>query len=199
MSLLRNRITIAMIAALVTLAPATAQARGRTAQRVVAMKASDCAGADLVPTPANLGAIRSATLCPLNVERTQRGRSALRSNGDLGRAAGPYAQAMVDFGFFAHVSPDGTTFVARIKRTAYLARSSGWALGENLAWGEAELGSPASIVDAWMRSAEHKRNILDGRYVEIGVGIAYGTPSGGQEQGATYATEFGTRSLIARA
>jgi uncharacterized protein YkwD len=214
----RLQLTIAAIAALLVLSPVTAQAQNRShhhakqhratkhraVQRratprraVVAMAASDCIGADLPPSPANVDAIRTATLCLLNVERTQRGRVALRSNGNLGQAAGLYATTMVSNNFFAHVSPSGSTFVSRIKRTNYLAKNNGWALGENLAWGEAELATPASIVKAWMLSPEHKRNILDGRYVEIGVGVAFGTPNSNDPlPGLTYATEFGTRTLI---
>lgn len=204
----RLRFTLAAIAAALTLlAPAAAHARSQASHRgphkpriIIAMSASDCVGTDLVPTVENLAAIRNATLCLLNVERTTRGRVPLRSNGDLGQAAGLYARSMIDYRFFDHVSPAGSTFVSRIKRTDYLTRTTGWALGENLAWGQVELGSPERIVDAWMRSPEHKRNILDGRYTEVGIGISYGTPGGGrQDVGATYATEFGTRSLLLKA
>jgi uncharacterized protein YkwD len=192
----RIRFAMAALAVALTLVPAAAQARMRTASRVVVMKASDCAGAELVPTTANLAAIRSATLCLLNVERTQRGRTPLRSHGELAVVAGSYARAMVDYSFFGHDSPNGSTFVDRIKRTTYLTRTAGWAIGENLAWGEVELASPAEIVDAWMRSPGHKRNIIDTRYVEIGIGVVYGTPGNSEQAGATYATEFGTRSLL---
>jgi uncharacterized protein YkwD len=201
----RLRLALAAItAALTILAPAAADARSAAKQLgvhkprvIVAMSAADCVGSDLVPTVDNLATIRSATLCLLNVERTTRGRVALRTNGALDQAAGLYARSMIDYGFFDHVSPNGSTFVGRIKRTDYLARTNGWALGENLAWGQVQLGSPEQIVDAWMHSPEHKRNILDGRYTEIGVGVSYGTPGGGHEDaGATYATEFGTRSLV---
>lgn len=194
----RFLIALAAAAAALILVPTDSQARKRE-HRVIAMKASDCASSNLVPTPANLETIRASTLCLLNVERTQRGRPALRSHLYLKQAADLYSRTMVDVGFFAHISPTGSTFVSRIKQSGYLARTSGWALGENLAWGEAELSSPASTVAAWMRSPDHKRNILDGRYVEIGVGVSYGTPSGGELPGATYVTEFGTRSLIVRA
>jgi uncharacterized protein YkwD len=198
----RQRLLTATLAALFAIAPAmTASAFNRAPKQrvVVAMKASDCSGTDVQPTSANLGVIRAATLCLLNVERTQRGRLALRSNGDLTEAAGLYAREMVENRFFDHVSPAGTTFVSRIKRSSYLSRNAGWALGENLAWGEAELASPASIVAAWMRSPDHKRNILEARYVDIGIGIAYGTPSASPGPSATFTTEFGTRTLLTRA
>ncbi|HZO37121.1 MAG TPA: CAP domain-containing protein [Solirubrobacteraceae bacterium] len=195
----RFRFALAALALALTLAPAAAQARPRAAKRVVATKASDCSGTNLLPSPDNLDAIRSATLCLINVERTQRGRLPLRTNVDLTQVAGLYSRAMIDYSFFGHLSPAGSTFISRIKRTDYLTRTNGWAVGENLAWGEVELGSPAKTVEAWMLSPEHKRNILDTNYVEIGIGVAYGTPGDRNQQGATYATEFGTRSLIVSA
>jgi uncharacterized protein YkwD len=45
--------------------------------------------------------------------------------------------------------------------------------GENIAVGQR---SPASVVSAWMRSIPHRRNILDGDFRTIGVGVH---PAGG--------------------
>src|SRR5262245_58597265 len=115
----RLRLATAAIAAALTLLPATADARSHAGRGVhkprviVAMKASDCVGADVLPTVDNLPAIRNATLCLLNVERTERGRVPLRSNGDLDVAAGLYSRAMIAYSFFNHVSPAGSTFVSR--------------------------------------------------------------------------------------
>ena len=43
-----------------------------------------------------------------------------------------------------------------------------------------------------MHSPGHRRNVLDGGFREIGIGIAVGSPTGGA--GATYVNEFGSRS-----
>lgn len=153
--------------------------------------AATCANADALPSAANLPQVRRATLCLVNLERTRRGRPALRFQRALAGAANAYAAEMVRRGFFDHVSPSGSTLASRIKSTAYLSGTASWALGENLAWAGGSRASARDTVRAWMASAGHRRNILDGRFRELGVGIALGTPDG--VDGATYATEYGTR------
>jgi uncharacterized protein YkwD len=116
----------------------------------------------------------------------------LRVHRSLSHAATSYAHLMVRRHFFDHVSPSGSTMMQRIKRTNYLRHARGFTLGENLAWGQGSLATPAQIVNAWMHSPGHRANILNGSYREIGIGIALGSPAGGG--GATYVNEFGRRS-----
>ena len=54
------------------------------------------------------------------------------------------------------------------------------------------LGTPASRVAAWMRSASHRPILLGASFREVGVGIAPGTP-GAAGAGATYTADFGRR------
>jgi uncharacterized protein YkwD len=154
--------------------------------------ATGCAGASLVPNAEHAALVHHATLCLLNQQRTSRGLARLREQHALTGVAGDYARQMVRQRFFDHVSPGGSTMSERIKHTTYLDGRRGWSLGENLAWGSGSLATPAQIVDAWMHSAGHRRNILDGGFREIGIGIALGSPTGGA--GATYVNEFGSRS-----
>ncbi len=99
---------------------------------------------------------------------------------------------MVTRRYFSHVSASGEDFVSRIKRAGYLRGARAWTVGENLAWGSGSLGSPAEIVRGWMQSPPHKANILNGRFREVGVGIALGVPLPEAEVvGATYNTGFG--------
>lgn len=152
-----------------------------------------CAHTSLMPAAGNLGAIRRATLCLLNVERTKHGLGKLRANGKLRAAAQPYANMMVAEKFFDHVSPGGSTFIRRVASSSYLGGANGWSLGENLAWGGGPLATAGKIVRAWMHSPEHRHNILTASYRDIGIGIALGTPVGGSMPGATYVNEFGKR------
>ncbi|WP_205697629.1 CAP domain-containing protein [Conexibacter sp. SYSU D00693] len=156
---------------------------------------ADCNDADLLPTAANLGRIRSATLCLLNKERRAQGRTALSEHVTLRGAATSYAREMVAGQFFAHDAPSGSTMLSRLKRTTYLKAARTWAVGENLAWGSGELATPRRTVAAWMASPGHKRNILDGRFRHIGIGIVRGAPVrvDGDLPAATYVTEFGVR------
>jgi len=158
--------------------------------------AQACPGSDLRPNAANLVAVRNATHCLINKERTSRGLRSLKQIGTLRSVANSFAKRMVRERFFAHTSPDGGTFLSRIKRTSYLRGNlRRWLVGENLAWGSGELGTPERIVRSWMGSPAHRRNILTPRFTEHGLGIALGSPKGGTSDanGATYADEFGER------
>jgi uncharacterized protein YkwD len=71
-------------------------------------------------------------------------------------------------------------------------RSGGrWTVGENLAWGTADLSTARGLLNAWMNSPGHRANILKPAYREIGVAIAMGTPKSRDAPGATVATTFG--------
>lgn len=159
-------------------------------------KADPCGAVSVLPTAANLADVRKATLCLLNKERTSRRLAALTSNGALQKAATSYSLKMVDEGFFDHVSPGGSTLTSRIKGTSFLAGPlRSWTLGENIAWGSGGLATPERIVDAWMHSAGHRKNILTPGFKVIGIGIAPGAPTGSDiSDAATYTTDFGARS-----
>src|SRR4051812_29207228 len=155
--------------------------------------ATECAGADLAPADQGRGPAAQATLCLLNGERAARGLAPLAENESLTRASQAYSDRMVAEGFFAHTGPDGADLVTRLTRAGYLGGAlSDWAVGENLAWGEAQLATPRATVAAWMDSDGHRENILARDYEEIGLGITMGTPGTGRP-GATYATDFGRR------
>ena len=66
-------------------------------------------------------------------------------------------------------------------------------IGENIAVGVLQLSTPAAIVAGWMRSPEHRANILNPDFRDSGIGIvahALRRYSGGQ-RGATYTQQFG--------
>jgi uncharacterized protein YkwD len=157
--------------------------------------AAGCAGAGLMPTPSNAPAIRHATLCLLNAQRSTHGLRKLRTNPRLGRAATGYARLMARRDFFSHTSPSGSTPLSRIRATRYLGGVRRWTIGENLAWGTGPRATPGGAVSAWMHSPGHRRNILDPNFREIGIGIARGAPVRvtAAARGATYATDFGAR------
>jgi len=173
--------TAALVAAVV--APTPASAAGRP-----------CPGGDVVPT-ANIAKARHSTLCLLNRIRVAHRLRRLRPSGKLRSAAQAYSWAMVRNDFFDHVSPHGSTLLGRVRKTAYLSSARGWALGENIAWGSGPLATPRRTVKAWMHSAGHRRNILTGRFTEIGIGIAPGAPVRlpAGLAAATYTTDFGAR------
>jgi uncharacterized protein YkwD len=155
--------------------------------------AAGCSGTQLQPSTANAGAVKTAILCLLNVERSARKLAPLRTNARLAQAATLHSRDMVARRYFSHVSLSGETFVVRIKRAGYLDGARAWTLGENLAWGSGSLASPTRIVQGWMQSPGHRANILNGQFREIGIGLAFGVPVDGIDSGATYNTGFGAR------
>jgi uncharacterized protein YkwD len=181
--MLSRRRAIAFLAAAVAAlaAPAGAQASAQDAP---------CPGADAVPTAGTIAQASQATLCLLNDERATAGLHPVAETPGLSQPSAAYSARMVAENFFAHVSPDGGTLVDRLTAARYIEPDGDWTVGENLAWGQGDLGTPRNIVVAWMNSPGHRHNILTGEFTEIGLGIALGTP-GDPSWGATYTTDFG--------
>jgi uncharacterized protein YkwD len=179
--LVRDGLAAALLAALaLALAPSSAHADAA------------CPGSDLQPDATNIVQTEDATLCMINVERTSRGLGALTKNGVLLAAALEHSHDMVDNKFFSHDSSSGDDFEGRIIRFRYAPTNVLWEAGENLAWGTLSLSTPASIVDSWMHSPEHRDNILNPDFKELGVGIVTSTPEG-DVNGATYTADFGVK------
>jgi uncharacterized protein YkwD len=152
--------------------------------------AADCTGANLLPALGSVPTAKAATLCLLNEERASRGLLPLAAQPTLEAAAQTYSSAMVSHHFFDHVSPGGQTLEDRL--ADYVGSTGIWSTGENLAWGEGALATPASIVRNWMASPGHRDNVLDADFTEAGIGVTAGSPQGGLPAvSATYVTEFG--------
>jgi len=175
--------------------PAPATPGGESGEAMIAaVLSAPCTETEVTPEPANLAVVREAVLCLINQERASRGEQPLRTNAKLQAAAESHAVECVELDYFAHVSPSGETPVERIQATGYIPSPfDGYVLGENLAWGTYELGTPKAIVAAWIASPPHLANILEARYTETGIGVAAAVPvsRGEGAPGATYAQEFG--------
>lgn len=148
-----------------------------------------CAGSQLRPSPANVARVRAATLCLLNARRARAGEPPLTANAQLQSAAEAQSLDMATRKFFEHRNPDGVQPAARIVRAGYPPIL----VGENLAWGEEWRSTAAEIVKSWMGSPGHRANILESRYREIGIGLAYAAPQPQDvpKQAAIYTTTFG--------
>ena len=174
----KNRIRIAAAAAslaVALVAPAHASAH--------------CAWANMNPNDITQKQASHATLCLLNKQRRAHGLKKLRENKDLDHASQRHATDMARRNYFAHGD-----FAGRIRGAGYLSGANrGYTIGENIAWGSWDYATPANIVNAWMHSPGHRANILNGRFHEIGLGVARGAPVSGQSRGGTYVTDFGTR------
>ena len=155
--------------------------------------AAGCANATASPSGVSSKAAVKTTVCLINKQRSSRGMRKVRLNGRLSRGAVRYARDMVRRDYFSHVSPSGSTFMQRIKRTGYLRGAQAWSVGENLAWGSGSLATPRSIVRSWIKSPGHRANTLNGRFREVGIAVVRGTPGGSGGSGATYVNTFAYR------
>lgn len=106
-----------------------------------------------------------------NERRIQAGLSPLSENGSLSQAAQAKGADMLNKGYWAHFSPDGTSPWKFFSDFGYRYRYA----GENLA---RDFSSPSSAVDAWMASPTHKDNILNVNYKEVGIGVVEGNLAG---------------------
>ena len=164
-----------------------------TAPAGAAEGAGQCPGALDVPTSqAQLDTAADAVICLVNAERTSRGLKALKRDGDLAQAARGHTRDMVANHYFEHTSPNGTSVGDRIRQAGYGKPGDGWKVGENLGWGTGERATPNALVDAWLNSDGHKKNMLAGAYRELGVGVAIGAPKATTDlPGGTYTLNLG--------
>ena len=155
--------------------------------------AAQCADSEATPNEGNLGAMAQSVLCLVNAERADKGLGALTQNGQLDQAAQGMADEMVAKQFFSHETPDGKNLADRVEPTGYIPNSDDWVLGENLAWGSGALSTPRAIVNGWMNSEGHRKNILDGSYKEVGLGTKMGSPSPSAKGGTVFVHNFGAK------
>lgn len=102
-----------------------------------------------------------------NREREEAAAAPLRRNATLDAAATLKAKHMAENEYFAHYAPDGTSPWYWFDEAGYVYAHA----GENLA---IHFTDSAEVVEAWMQSPTHRANIVDAKYVEIGVGTAKG-------------------------
>lgn len=106
-----------------------------------------------------------------NKNRQNANLNTLTYNPKLEEAARLKAEDMMIKGYFAHVSPDGTTPWHWIKEAGYNYRYA----GENLA---INFSDSSDVTDAWMKSPSHRANILSSNFTEIGVATVKGFVAG---------------------
>ena len=131
--------------------------------------------------PRQMAAVVSSTLVNLaNQDRTSNQVQPLTVSPALTAAAQAKANDMVANGYFAHTSPSGKT-------SWYWFQQAGYAFtyaGENLA---VNFNNSSDVENAWMNSPEHRANILNAHFTQIGVATAQGTYNG---HPATYVVQM---------
>ncbi len=109
-----------------------------------------------------------------NEYRQQNGCGPVAEHPVLDDVAQRYAVQMAEGDFFAHEAPDGSTLAERIDAVDYRYR----VVGENLAAG---YSSAQAVVDNWLQSPEHRQNLLNCEFEDIGVGYYFLQQDTGRE------------------
>lgn len=139
-------------------------ARVFVATLMVALFAS---AADACSVPTDLNALRTELLYQINDRRKAHGLSKLAPHRQLGDAAQGHACWVSDnTPSNLHRGSGRSSPSGRVRAQGYRFRY----VSENVAGGRP--GNPEEIVDRWMKSPGHRRNILSRRPKHIGVGIA---------------------------
>jgi uncharacterized protein YkwD len=132
----------------------------------------------------DLERVRAEVLARVNAARKKTGAPPLRSSTHLDQAAQLHSEDMLARRYFAHRDPQGRTVRERALAAGYDWRT----IGENVAENQFSVDE---VMDGWLRSPGHRRNILNPTFRELGVGLALG-PSGGKNR-VTWTQVFGTR------
>jgi uncharacterized protein YkwD len=165
-------------------APSGAVPQGSDSSALAAV-ASSCAGAT---TAAGDGHSRlEAMYCGINVVRRAYGLPFVKGNVPLNRSSLLKANAVRRCGF-TH-TPCGMAFSRTFKKAGYLPAR---AFGENLAWGQGELGSPVHTLQLWLNSPPHRKNLLARRWRDLGISFERGHMFG-RDGVALWVMQFGRR------
>jgi uncharacterized protein YkwD len=153
------------------------------------------AGATADRPHASLSALEQGVLADLNALRKQHGLSPLRVSSKLSAAARQHSLEMAARGYFSHNSANGSSFDRRIARYYPVRGSRYWSVGENLLWSSPDV-DPSGALEMWWNSPEHRKNMLTGRWREIGlsaVHVAAAPGTYGGREVTIVTTDFGVR------
>lgn len=99
----------------------------------------------------------------VNAIRRESGLGELSLNWELSRVARYKSQDMADNFYFSHTSPTYGSPFQMIRAFGLTYRTA----GENIAYG---YPTPQAVVNSWMNSEGHRKNILNPSFTQIGVG-----------------------------
>ncbi|HZM83607.1 MAG TPA: CAP domain-containing protein [Candidatus Limnocylindrales bacterium] len=103
----------------------------------------------------------------INKERAKAGCGAVKTDERMRAAGQAHSADMAKNNYFSHTGRDGSSFVDRLARAGYPKEG---AAGENIAYG---YSTAPAVVNGWMNSEGHRRNILNCSSKSTGVGLAY--------------------------
>jgi uncharacterized protein YkwD len=152
--------------------------------------AGTCAGDTAVG--ASAAAEQQTMICLVNYARAKRGVTTLTNSPQLAVAGQLKLAANVRCNTFSHTAC-GQAFPTVFKQSGYLNGAHRFTVGENLAYGQGDLGSPRATMLAWLNSPPHRTNLFRATYRELGIAYLAAPSFLGYTQVGLWATEFGVR------
>ena len=143
----------------------------------------------------SLSPLESGVLVDINGFRRSHHLTPLRLNAKLSAAALAHTQQMAQDGYFAHESADGSAFWKRIQSFYASGPWGYWSVGENLLWSSPDV-TPKTALQMWLKSPEHRANLMNPRWREIGVAAVHEPAAPGVYKGldvTIVTTDFGVR------
>ena len=157
---------------------------------------ADRARTDARRSISTLGALDLSVLEQLNQVRLKAGLVALQTSPALSASAAQHSTEMVIDGYFSHNSRNGTVFWKRLLHYYPLIGSDAWSVGENMLWTSGGL-TAVHAVALWMASPEHRANVMNPRWRQIGISALQRSNAPGTFDGRTViviVTDFGVRN-----
>lgn len=155
------------------------------------------ATADVCPGAESAGASgsaqRRAMACLVNYARRARGVHPLRLSTQLTDAGNVKLRDNDRCDEFSHTAC-GLPFLSAFRRSGYVHAGVRYSVGENLAYGAGSDGAPRRILSAWLDSSEHRANLFDPTWREMGVSRRPDTSFIGLHGVTLWANEFGVRA-----
>lgn len=120
-----------------------------------------------IPLKQGIKSLEQQVIDLTNQKRSENGLSALRADWELSRVARYKSKDMANKGYFSHESPTyGSPFQMMSDFNVSYSRAA-----ENIAAGQS---TAQEVVNGWMDSPGHRKNILDANLTYIGVGYSEG-------------------------
>ncbi len=185
---LRLTLIASLAAAVLAVGPATASA-GSYDYLVAPM--TKCGGQKQTDTSLSTSDQEKVMQCMHSYARTRTGRAPLAGRALLHTSSDRKVYDMFRCKAFSH-NACGRDTLYHVKNVGYTNCSS-WRAGENIAWGSGGYGSVRAIMTRWVNSTGHRTNILNSRYIHLGVAVRKGTFQG-RSNAQVWTTHFGYRS-----
>jgi uncharacterized protein YkwD len=162
-----------------TLFSQTTQIRGQK-RIITSSNRREVSNDDKIRSSSDISVMERKVFALVNQKRTEKGLKALTWSDDSAKVARLHSKNMVAFNFFSHYDKNKFTVAERANSIGFKKWQS---IGENIAYIRGFDNPVEFIVDQWMNSKSHRKNILDKGWSKSAIGIAT------SQDGTLYFTE----------